>query len=247
MAMMRLLLALTSFALPCASAFAADLAVLVDGPARPAIVSVADEFKRSTGHSLTFVFAPGPVLNKRIMDGERADVVITPMRYVEELQSAAKAKVVDARSVGGAGFSLAVRKGGTVFDVSNVSELRSSLLKADAVVFNNLASGNYFATVIERLSLSQEIGGKIVRLGSNDVFDRVAKSNAAEIAVGTTPLVLEDARLQSLGELPPELQSRLELFAVPLSAASDRGATDALIAFLTSKDTKRRLAAAGLK
>jgi hypothetical protein len=102
MAMMRLLLALTSFALPCASAFAADLAVLVDGPARPAIVSVADEFKRSTGHSLTFVFAPGPVLNKRIMDGERADVVITPMRYVEELQSAAKAKVVDARSVGGA-------------------------------------------------------------------------------------------------------------------------------------------------
>jgi molybdate transport system substrate-binding protein len=247
MAMMRLLLALTSFAVPWASAFAADLAVLVDGPARPAIVSVADDFKLSTGHSLSFVFAPGPALNKRIMDGEHADVIITPMRYIEELQSAAKAKVADARSVGGAGFSLAVRKGGTVFDVSNASELKSSLLKADAVVFNNVGSSNYFATVIERLSLSQAIGGKVVRLGPNDVFDRVAKSNAAEIAVGTTPLVLEDARLQSLGELPSEFQSRLELFAVPLTASSDLTATDALIAYLTSQDTKRRLAAAGLK
>ncbi|MFM9943578.1 MAG: molybdate ABC transporter substrate-binding protein [Hyphomicrobiaceae bacterium] len=246
-ATVRSLLALTSFPAFWSPAIAADLAVLVDGPARPAIVLVADEFKRSTGHRLTFVFAPGPALNKRIIDGERADAVIIPMRYVEELQLAAKAKVADAKSVGGAGFSLAVRKGGTVFDVSNVNELRSSLLKADAVVFNNVGSGNYFATVIERLSLSQAIGEKIVRLGPSEVFDRVANSNAAEIAVGTTPLVLEDNRLQSLGELPPEFQSRLELFAVPLSASSDRGATDALIAYLTTQDTKRRLAAAGLK
>jgi hypothetical protein len=169
------------------------------------------------------------------------------MRYVEELQTAAKAKVADAKSIGSAGFSLAVRKGGTVFDVSSASALKASLLTADAVVFNNVGSGNYFATVIERLSLSDAIRGKIVRLAPNEVFDRVATSTAAEIAVGTTPLVLEDTRLQSLGELPPELQSRLELFAVPLAGSTDRAATDALIAFLTAPDTKRRLVAAGLK
>ena len=246
--MRRMLVALTaSLCLFSSSAVAADLVVLVDLPARPAIVSVAEEFKRTSGHNLTFVFGIGPALNKRVMDGERADVIITPKRYVDELQAAAKADAADARSIGGAGFSLAVRKGGMTFDVSTVEALRATLLKADAIVFNNVGSGNYFATVIDRLSLSQAIAGKIVRLGPNEVFDRVAKSSAAEIAVGTTPLVLEDNRLQMIGDLPIEFQSRLDLFATSLAGSQSRSSADALIAYLISPGVRQQLAVAGLK
>ena len=86
--MRRMLVALTaSLCLFSSSAVAVDLVVLVDLPARPAIVSVAEEFKRTSGHNLTFVFGIGPALNKRVMDGERADVIITPKRYVDELQA----------------------------------------------------------------------------------------------------------------------------------------------------------------
>jgi molybdate transport system substrate-binding protein len=229
------------------SALAADIVVLVDGPARPAMQSIAEGFKQRTGHGLTFVFAPGPALNKRVIEGDRADVIITPKRYLDELQTAAKANVSDAKLIGGAGFALAVRKGGTSFDVSTAEALKASLLRADAVVFNNLGSGNYFATVIERLSLTQTIASKIVRTGPDDVFDRVAKSSAAEIAVGTAPLVIEDARLQMIGELPAELQSRLELFAAPLVGAPNREPADAFIAYLTAAEVKQRLSAAGLK
>ncbi len=229
------------------TASAADLVVLVDGPARPAILLVADEFKRSAGHNLAFVYGPGPALNKRVLAGERADVIITPKRYLEELEAAGKAKVAEATSIGGAGFALAVRKGGASFDVSTVEALKASLMRADAVVFNNVGSGNYFATVIERLSLSPTISGKIVRLGPDEVFNRVANATAAEIAVGTTPLVIEDTRLLLLGELPAEVQSRLELFAAPLADTANRSAADALIAYLNTPDIKARLAVAGIK
>lgn len=229
------------------AAVAAELTVLVDGPARPAILSIADGFKRSSGHGLAFVFGPGPALNKRVLQGERADVVITPRRYLDELQAQSRADAAHARSIGGAGFALAVRKGGTTFDVSTVDALKASLLKADPVVFNNVGSGNYFATVLERLSLSEAIAGKVVRSGPIEVFDRVARSSAAEIVVGTTPLVLEDERLQMLGELPPELQSRLELFAVPLTGSTSRDLAEAFVAYLVSPAAKERLAASGLR
>jgi molybdate transport system substrate-binding protein len=245
--MRRLFAALAASLFTYGSAVGADLVVLVDEPARPAIVSVAEEFKRSSGHNLTFVFGAGPALNRRVMDGERADVIITPKKYVDELQAASKANAADARSIGGAGFSLAVRKGGMTFDVSTVDALRTALLKADAVVFNNLGSGNYFATVIDRLALSQAIAGKVVRLGPYEVFERVAKSSAAEIAVGTTPLVLEDTRLQLIGDLPPEFQSRLELFAMPLVGSQNRNSADALIVYLTAPNIRQQLAGAGLK
>lgn len=243
---MRFLAVLAGFLAAWPPVIAAELTVFADGPARPAIMSVTETFKSSTGHSVTFVFAAGPALTKRLLDGEHADVLIAPKRYLDEVAAASKAATADARLIGSAGFSLAVRKGEAIPDISTADALRAALLKADAVVFNNVGSGNYFATVIERLGLSQALAGKIVRLAPEAVFDRVANARALEIAVGTTPLILEDSRLQTLGELPQEFQSRLELFAVPLAGARDRGAAEALMSHLTAPDTRKRLAAAGL-
>src|SRR5205085_2602851 len=62
----------------CAAALAAGLAeaatlkVLCDGPLEPALPAIGEAFKTKTKHQVEFVFAPSPIIHKRIMDGESA-------------------------------------------------------------------------------------------------------------------------------------------------------------------------------
>jgi len=51
--------------------------------------------------------------------------------------------------------------------------LKRALLSADALVFTNLASGNHFATVLERLDISETVKGKVTRGSPADVAARI--------------------------------------------------------------------------
>src|SRR3954468_5113288 len=72
-------------ALSAGMAEAATLKVLCDGPLEPALPAIGEAFKAKTKHQVEFVFAPSPIIHKRIMDGESADVVIVQPNFFGEL------------------------------------------------------------------------------------------------------------------------------------------------------------------
>ena len=54
----------------------AKVKVLSDGPLQPALVPIAEAFRRDRGHSVEYVFGPSPAVHKKVADGEIADVLI---------------------------------------------------------------------------------------------------------------------------------------------------------------------------
>jgi molybdate transport system substrate-binding protein len=236
------------FAVLLASAAqAATLKVLCDGPLAPALPAVGEAFKKKTRHQVEFDFAPSPVIHKRILDGESADIVIVQPNFLAELASKGKVDPGDHPAFGRIGAGLAARADRPTRDIKTADALKQVLLKADTIVFNNVASGNQFARVLERLGIAEEVKAKIVRTEPAQTFERILAGSGDDLAVGTITLIRAEKRLKLLGPLPAELQAYLQYAAIPVMGAPNMKAAVEFVRFLFTKPVKAQLAAAGVE
>jgi len=227
------------------AAHSAEVKVLSDGPLESALTQTVDPFRRESGHTVTFGFGLSPIIHKRLLDGEAADVVIIQPNFIDELVKAGKLGTGEHPIVGRAGLGLFVRANATVPDISTSVALKQALLSADALVFNSVASGNYFATVLERLDISDAVKSKITRASPTDVTTRIVQGKGNDIGVGTIPLILADKRIKLAGPLPSELQSYLIYAAAIMINAQSPDAGREFIRFLASPPARAAFAAAG--
>ena len=220
--------------------------VLVDEPLQAALVPIAEAFRQSSGNYVEYVIGPSPVLVKKIADGEIADVVIIQPGLVTELAKTGKVVSGEQSQIGRAGFGLAARADAPVRDVSSVETFKQVLLNADALIFNDRASGDHFATVLERLNIAEAVKVKVIRLPPAGVFERISQAKGNDIGVGTIPQIKANKNLRLIGPLPPEFQSYIVYVAAPMINAMSPQAANAFIAFLVSPAAKALLSANGI-
>jgi molybdate transport system substrate-binding protein len=223
----------------------AEVKVLSDSPLEPALTQTADAFRRESGHTVKFGFGLSPIIHKRVIDGEVADVVIIQPNFIDELVKAGKLVPGERPVVGRVGIGLFVRADVGAPNISTSVALKLALLSSDALVFNNVASGNYFATVLERLEISEAMKSKVIRASPVDVSTRIVQGKGNDIGVGTVPLILMDKRLKLVGPLPDDLQSYLVYVAAIMTNAESPDAGKAFIRFLASPDARTTFSKAG--
>jgi len=226
---------------------AATIKVLCDGPLAPALPAIGEAFKKKTGHQVEFVFAPSPVIHKRITEGERADVVIVQPNFLAELAAKGKVDPGDHPAFGRIGIGLAARADAPVRDIKTPDGLKQVLLRAETIVFNNVASGNEFAKILERLGIAEAVKAKVVRTEPRETFERILAGSGKDLAVGTIMQIRADKRLKLVGALPAELQNYLQYAAVPMTGSPNPKAAVEFVRFLFSKPVKAQLAAAGVE
>ena len=235
-----------AFAAFAAAAHAGDIKVLSDSPLQPALTKVADLFRQETHNQVMLVFDPSPAVKKRIEDGEAADVVIVQPDFVDELTRAGKVTPETDRSsvasVSASETAAAVR----CMTFRLPDKLRETLLGADTLVFNNVASGNTFAKALEKLGIAETLKAKIVRTSPNGIFDPVLKGKGNDFVAGTTPLIATTPGIKLLGPLPGDLQNYLVYTAVLMVNASQRETAQDFIKFLTSSKARDAFAANGV-
>jgi molybdate transport system substrate-binding protein len=230
-----------------AVAVAAEVKVLSDGPLEPALVGIAETFRRASGHDVKFVFGLSPVIHKRITDGEAADVVIIQPDFIEELVKAGKVAAGEHPVIGRVGIGLFTRADAAApADVSTSQGLKQALQSADTLIFNNVASGNYFATVLERLGIAEAVKTKVTRTTPPDVIARIVQGKGSDIGIYPVTLIVADRRLKLIGALPSELQSYIAYAAAMMSNAASTDAGQAFIRFLGSPASKAAFGAAGV-
>ena len=212
--------------------------VLSDGPLRPALIEIGEAFRRETGNQVEFVFGTSPVVHKKVADGEIADVLIIQPNFVAELVKAGRVVAGEHPVVGRVGFGLTVRADAPARDISTTEAFKQTLSNADSLIFNNVASGNYFATVLERLGISEAVKAKVVRLDPLAVYDRVLQGKGNDIGVGVIPLINTAKGLRLLGRLPAEIQSYIVYAAAPMTSSTSPRAGRAFIYFLASPGAK---------
>jgi molybdate transport system substrate-binding protein len=226
---------------------AADITVMSDSPLEPALTKVVDLYRQQTHNQYTLMFAPSPVVKKRIEGGEAADVVIVQPDFAEDLEKSGKVNAGERPIIAHVGVGLGNRKDAPAYDISTAEKLKNTLLSADLIVFNRVKSGQAFANTLERLGIADTLKPKIMRTAPNDIFEPVLKGKGNDMVAGTIPLIATTPGIKLLGPLPGDFQSTLTYTAVLLANTSQPDTAEGFIKFLMSPQAKKIFAANGAK
>lgn len=241
------------FAVACAAALltasaaqAADLKVLSGNGPRAAVRELCAQFEKATGTKIDLRFGVNPEVKSKIEKGETFDVVIGNPPIIDAL---IKDKLVAGPRVdfGRAGLGVAVKSGAPKPDISSVDAFKKTLLASKTVAFPGKgASGIYFASLLDRMGIKDQMQAKLKPMEAEDTVEVVARGEADMVVVVATRIV-DVPGVDVVGPIPFELQTHIG-FAAGLSAtAKDPAAAKALIAFLSGPSAAATLKAKGVE
>ena len=208
-----------------------------DGPLQPALTNIGKAFHRESGRYVEFVFGTSPVIHKKAVSGESADVLIIQPTFISDLLRLNRVVPGEYPALARTGLGLMARSDAPPFDVSTADSFKQTILNAKSLAFNDVASGNYFADLLERLGIAKTVETKVVRVESALVFERV-KQGQSEIGVATIPLISAAKGLRLIGPLPEEFQSYIQYAAALMNSATSPQAGLDFIRFLRTPASK---------
>jgi len=228
-------------------ASAAELKLIASPVTRAALLELAPQFEKATGHKVAMDFAVIAVLKRRIAAGEAFDIVIPGPELIDELVGQGKVAADTGAPFGKAGVGLGVRKGAPKPDISTPESLKRALLAAKAVGHSKEGqSGVAFVAALKRLGIEPEMRPKLRTYDEKDQAIALQNGEIDIAASGMGP-VMEMPGVELLGGLPPELQNYVK-FSIGVSSASQAPeAARALQKFLTSPAVTPVLKAKGLE
>jgi molybdate transport system substrate-binding protein len=220
-----------------AAADAVEFKVLATVALTPALDELALQFERETGNKLTIGYSLVADIRKRILEGEAADVIILSRPVMDELQKQEKLAPAGIENVVGASTVVAVRAGAPKPDIGSVESFKRVLLAAKSIVYADPAkgglSGVYFARVLDRLGIAEQMKPKTILVPGAQAGEVVAKGDA-EIGVAQSSEILPVAGAQLVGPLPGEF-ANVTVFSAGIGADTKApGMAKSLIRFLKS-------------
>jgi molybdate transport system substrate-binding protein len=232
-----------------AAASAADLKVLSAGAMQPGLNAAAKIFRDKTGDQAKITYEPATDLGKRVAGGEVADIIVSSPTVIADLMKAGRVLSEGQIRLGRVGVGVVVREGAPRPDIANAQALKSSLLEADAVVYNTASSGAYIDGMLRKIGVFDQIEAKLIRLwDGNAVMRRLLAGQGKEFGFGgiTDILVNRDKGLRLVGPLPAELQNYTSYTAAVIATAPNAEGAKAFMTYLASPDGRALFAVNGI-
>jgi molybdate transport system substrate-binding protein len=228
-----------------AVAGAAEIRVLCSTGMSSAMSVLVPEFERASGHKLSIAYDTANLLMGRIKGGETADLAILTGPAIDEL--AKQGKVGGRADLARSGVGISVRSGAPKPDIGSVEALKRALLDAKSVAYTTTgASGVYFAGLLERLGIAEQVKAKAKLRPGGAVGELVARGEA-EMAVQQIPELMSVAGTELVGPLPPEVQYVTVFSAGVFAGAKHTEAAQALVKFLSTPAAAQVLKAKGME
>ncbi len=210
------------------------LQVLSTIAVRKVLEAIVPEFERL--HDVKVDISWGATLEQRerILAGAKADVTIVTAEAIDELE-AAGILTHDARAdLVTSDIGIAARSGEAVPDVSTVESLKAAFLECRAVSYSRRgASGVYFAGLLERLGIADQVNARAVIVPQGLTGPRLL-TREADLAVQQTSELMQADGINIFAKLPTEVQ-QITVFSIgAFSDAPERKLAEYFIAFLQS-------------
>ena len=235
---------------PGAIARADELKVLASVALTAALNELIPIYQNATGHNLSIGYGLAADLKKRILDGESADVVILTRPMMDELQKQNKLAANSLVDLAGTPVSVVARAGAPKPDISSVEAFKHTLLTARSIVYADPAkggaSGVYFASVLNRLGIAEQLKDKTILVPGPQAAEVVATGDA-ELGVAQASEIVPVAGAQLVGPLPGGLASITVFTAGTGAASKSHEAAEALIKFLAGPEAIARLRTKGFE
>jgi molybdate transport system substrate-binding protein len=215
------------------------------------LTTIVEEHNKGKGPQINVEFDTSPSINRRFAAGKIAGVhvLVAANGTVDQAIKDGKA-IADSRvRVGRVGVGVAIRRGGVRPDISSVDALKASLLKADAIVYSQGASGVYTAQLLDKLGLLPQLKGKTVQLTSGaDMIERVEHSKGNEIGltqISEITRAVEETKggIVYVGPLPAAIQNYTIFDAVVMTGSPNADVARAFVKSLAAPAARKLLAA----
>ena len=226
---------------------AQDLTILSAGALEPAMIALADTFRRSAGHAVRTEFVTAAEIRQRGRAVVAAELVAAPEAVVAEL---AKANRLIGKPVplGRIGLGIVMRAGSPAPDVSTAPALREALLAAKVVVYNRASSGQGIEALIKTLGLTDALKDRTVRFpDAESVMRHMMSEGSSAIGFGapTAISLYTGPQLRYVGPVPPELQNYTSYSIAATVAATPLA--QAFLSFLSGGDARAVIQKAGVE
>jgi molybdate transport system substrate-binding protein len=203
----------------------------------PTLDEVKATYESTSGHTLTIVYSVIADLKKRIEAGETADVMILSRAALDDLQSQHKVASGSIVNLGRSYVAIGIRAGEPKPDISTVDKLKAVLLATKSISYADPAkggaSGVYFAKVLDRLGIADQMKPKTILVPGAEAGQLVAKGEA-EMAVAQASEIAAVPGTQVVGRLPGDLNSEIVFSAGVGATSKDSAAATSLIQFLAT-------------
>lgn len=218
-----------------ASIRAAEIKVLASNGVKAALEELAPAFERATGNKLVITFGLANVLKRQIDAGEAFDVAILPIAGVDDLAKQGKVDAGSRAPIARSAVGIGIRKGAPRPDITTADALKRIMLAAKSVSWAKEGqSGIYFATVLERMGIAEQMKPKLVLAASGAEVGKLLAEGKAQYAALLVNELMTVPGVEVLGPLPAELQQYTAFHAGVGVGSKDSSAAKALIKFLTT-------------
>jgi molybdate transport system substrate-binding protein len=215
---------------------AAELKVMSTVAMSATLDELKPKFEAATGNKVTIVYSVIADLRKRIQEGETADVMILSRAALDDLQGQGKVVSGSIVNLASSYVAIAVRAGAAKPDVGSVDALTRTLLAAKSIVYADPAkggaSGVYFAKVLDRLGITDQMKSKTILVPGAQAAEVVARGEA-EMGVAQASEIVPIAGAQLVGPLPGDLNNVTVFSAGIGPATKDPAAAKAFIEHVT--------------
>jgi molybdate transport system substrate-binding protein len=243
---LRLIAATAAFLLFPSIAQNAEIKLLASGAVKDAYLELLPKFEKASGHKVTAAWSSSPDIQKRVVAGEVADLVILGNNGTEELIKRGKLVASTRAIFAKSGIGIAVRSGAAKPNIRSVGALIKSVLAAKSVAYSEGASGTYLVGMFQKLGIYDQVKAKAYVAKANEpVGDRVA-SGEAEIGFHQISELIPVKGIQIVGPLPAPLQYITVFSGGVHTEAKEPDAAKALVKFLTTPAVGKSIKKHGL-
>ena len=223
-----------------------SLSVLSTMALRNALKELIPAFTAETGIHIVLEYGATAHLSERIRAGARADLLLAVAGSVDELINEGILKKASRVDLASSDVAMAVALSAPVPDISTQDTFIATLKAARSIAFSKQgASGMYFASLIKRLGLDEEVRAKATVLPEGLTGTLVAKGEV-ELAVQQMSELMQVPGINIFGKLPPAVQQSTVFSAGVFQESAQNVAISELIHFLQTSDAKRAFAQQGL-
>ena len=140
---------------------------------------ITPEIELATGRTIEIDYGATVQLCERIRAGSRGDIVLAVASAIDELADEGILRPASRVDLVSSDVGMAVKKGAHAPDISTVEALKATLLATPSIVMSKQgASGLYFASLIKRLGIEQEVLAKATILAEGLTGEPVARGEA---------------------------------------------------------------------
>ncbi|MBO0716055.1 MAG: substrate-binding domain-containing protein [Rhizobiales bacterium] len=230
-----------------------EVTVLSTTAMKTAFEELLPALERETGYRLKLTFGPSLQLEKRLKEGESADVAIVTHAGAEDLIARGRGRAGSLVDLARSSIGVCVAKGAPQLDLSSVAAFKAAMLRAKSIALSKPigggASGAHMAAVFERLGIAAAIKDKSIygAGGPAGLVALIVARGEAEIGIQQMAELMAVSGVDVVGPLPAALQSVTQFTAFVSSAALAPDGGRAVIDFLRRGSAKGMIKAKGLE